>query len=196
MKQPRGLWHWLGLALLVLLVALPTTVSAATTVRVFPAAPYLVVHVTLLAAPPVTIGANAVRYFGAAPGYAAAGTQGTSPGLQGTTVVLPACAAACTDRYRPASSAAIAAGHYTDRVIFTVTQPGDAGPAVGFDLEIAVHLTTGWVFGNGYFSTGVSTGAGTSTITLRMYVDLGTAAPTVLAVEVTVNRCLSTTACP
>jgi hypothetical protein len=67
---------------------------------------------------------------------------------------------------------------------------------VGFDLEIAVHLTTGWVFGMGYFSTGVATRTGTSTVSLRMYVDLGTTAPTVLAVEVTVNRCSSTTGCP
>lgn len=196
MRKPGGLWHWLALTGLILLFALPNSASAATTLRVQPAAPYLDVHATLLAAPPVTVGANAVRYFGAAPGYDAAGVQGTSPGLEGTTVVLPACAAACTDRYRPASSVAIAAGHYTDRVIFTVVQPADTGTAVGFDLEIAVHLTTGWVFGNGYFSTGVATGAAASTVTLRMYVDLGTADPTVEAVEVAVNRCLSTTACP
>jgi hypothetical protein len=196
MRKPGGLWHWLGLAVLLLLVALPSSATAATSVRVFPAAPYKDVHLTPLAAPPVTIGAHVVRYFGAAPGYAAAGVQGSSPGLEGTTVVLAACVGACIDRYRPASSVAIAAGHYTDRVTFTVTQPGRAGPAVGFDLIIAVHLATGWVVGTGYFSTGVSTGAGTSTITLRMYVDLGTAAPTVLSVDVAVNRCLSTTACP
>ena len=196
MRQRRRLWHWLGLASLVLLVALPTSTYAATTVTAHAPDRYLVVHVTPLAAPPVTIGANAVRFFGAAPGFAAAGVQGTSPGLQGTTVVLAACVGACTDRYRPASSAAIAAGHYTDRVIFTVIQPRAGGAAVGFDLEIAVHLTTGWVFGMGYFSTGVSTGPATSTITLRIYVDLGTAAPAVEAVEAVVNRCLSTTACP
>jgi len=196
MRQPRRLWHWLGLASLVLLVALPTSTLAATTVTAHAPDRYLTQHLTPLAAPPVTVGANAVRYFAAAPGYGAGGVQGTSPGLEGTTVTLAACVGACTDRYRPASSVAIAAGHYTDRVIFTVTQPRAAGPAVGFDLEIAVHLTTGWVFGMGYFSTGVSTGAATSTITLRIYVDLGTAAPTVEAVEVTVNRCLSTTACP
>jgi hypothetical protein len=196
MRKPGGLWHWLGLAVLVLLLVLPSSASATTSIRVFPAAPYRDVRVSPLAAPPVTTGANVVRHFAAAPGYAAAGVQGTSPGLEGTTVVLPSCAAACTDRYRPASSVAIAAGHYTDRVTFTVTQPAAAGPAVGFDIDIAVHLTTGWVVGHGYFSTGVATRATTSTITLRMYVDLGTAAPTVIAVEVTVNRCLSTTACP
>ena len=196
MRGPGGLGHWLGLTLLLLLLVIPSSVSAATTVRVFHASPYLVQHVVPLAAPPVTIGANAVVHFRVAPGYAAAGVQGTSPGLQGTTVVLAACAGTCTDRYRPASSVAIAAGHYADRVLFTVTQPGRAGPAVGFDLEIAVHLATGWVFGMGYFSTGVATGAGTATINLRMYVDLGAAVPTVIAVEVTVNRCLSTTGCP
>jgi hypothetical protein len=163
---------------------------------VFPAAPYKDVHLTPLTAPPVTVGAHGIRHFGFPPGYAAAGVQGTSPGLEGTTVVLASCAAACVDNYRPASSAAIAAGHYAERVTFTVTQPGAAGPAVGFDLIIVVHLTIGWVVGTGYFSTGVSTRAATSTITLRMYVDLGAAAPIVTAVDVTVNRCLSTTACP
>jgi len=195
MKRPAGLGHWLGLAVLLLLVVLPATGSAATTVRVFHAS-YAVARITPLAAPPVTVGAHATIHYAAAPGYPAAGVQGTSPGLQGTTVVLPGCARACTDRYRPASSVAIAAGHYAERVIFTVIQPGAAGPAVGFDIAVAVHLTTGWVFGFGYFSTGVATGAATSAITLRVYVDLGTAVPAITAVEVTDNRCLSTTACP
>jgi len=191
-----GLRHWLGLVLLLLLVVLPATSSAATTLRVAPSPHFSAVRELPAAAPPVVVGANLLRHFLFAPGYAAAGTQGTSPGLQGTTVVLPGCGRACTDQYRTASSPAIVAGHYAERVTFTVTQPGAAGPAVGFDLEIAVHLTTGWVFGNGYFSTGVATGAGTSTITLRMWVDLGTAVPTVLGVVVTDNRCLVTTACP
>jgi len=196
MRRPCGLRHWFGLALLCLLFLLPSTACAATTIHVFPAEPYYLVRLTPLPAPPVTIGAHALVHFGAAPGYPAGGVQGLSVGLQGTTVVLPGCIRACTDRYRPASSVAIPAGHYAERVIFTVTQPGHAGPAVGFDLEIAVHLTTGWVFGKGYFSTGVATFPAASTVTLRMYVDLGTAAPTVSAVEVVVNRCLSTTGCP
>ncbi|MGD1100398.1 MAG: hypothetical protein ABR888_08690 [Thermoplasmata archaeon] len=196
MKRSGGGWRAFGLVVLLLLVVIPASASAATSVRTFTASHYFVAKVTPAAAPPVTIGAYAVRYMGAAPGYAAAGVQGTSSGLQGTTVVLPSCAGACTDRYRPASSPAIAAGHYTERVIFTVTQPRAAGPAVGFDVDVAVHLRTGWVSGFGYFSTGVATGAATSTISLRLYVDLGTANPTVLAVEVTVNRCTSTTGCP
>jgi len=196
MRKPVRLWQWLALTGFILLLALPSSASAATTLTVHRAAPSMDVRVALLAAPPVTVGASAVRYFGFAPGYPAAGVQGTSPGLEGTTVVLPACAGACTDRYRPASSVAIAAGHYTERVIFTVTQPVATGAAIGFDLEIAVHLTTGWVFGNGYFSTGVGTGAATSTISLRIYVDLGTAAPTVEVVRVAVNACLSTAGCP
>ena len=196
MRKAGGLRHWLGLAVLLLLVVVPASAAGATSVRTFPAAPYKDGHIVPLAAPPVTIGASAVRYFGAAPGYAAAGVQGTSPGLEGTTVVLPACTGACIDRYRPASAPAIPAGEYTERVIFTVTQPAVAGPAVGFDVDIGVHLSTGWFFGVGYFSTGVATGAATATISLRMYVPLGTVAPTVRAVEVTVNRCTSTTACP
>ena len=195
MRRSGGLRHLLGLTVLLLLVVVPATASAATTVRVFHAS-YAVVQATPLVAPPVTVGAHGVVHFRFAPGYPVAGVQGTSPGLQGTSVTLPACAGACTDRYLPASSAPIAAGHYAERVIFTVTQPRNAGPAVGFDLEIAVHLTTGWVSGSAYFSTGVATGAATSTITLRVYVDLGAALPTATAVLVTDNRCLSTAACP
>jgi len=196
MRRPRGLWQWLGLVSLLLLIALPTTASAATTVRVGPTERSLAEHLTPLAAPPVVIGAHATLRIAVAPRYAAAGVQGTSPGLQGTTVTLPSCGGACTDRYRPASSPALAANHYAERVTFAVTQPGAAGPAVGFDVQVAVHLNSGWVFGAGYFSTGVSTGAGTTAVTLRLFVDLGTAAPTLLSVEVVVNRCLSTTSCP
>jgi len=195
MRRALGFWQLLALGVALLLIVVPSTVSGATSVRVF-ASHYATVKVVLAAAPPVTIGASATRYFGAAPGYAAAGVQGNTPGLQGTTVVLPACAGACTDRYRPASSVAIAAGHYAERVIFTVTQPADTKTAVGFDVEVGVHLTTGWVFGAGYFSTGVATGAATSTISLRLYVDLGTAVPTVSAVEAVVNLCSSAGACP
>ena len=196
MRTPVGPLHWLGLAFLLLLIALPTAASAATTVRVFPAAPYHDQHLTLLPAPPVVVGAHALVHFAAPPGYGAAGVQGTTPGLQGTTVTLAGCAGVCVQRYRPASTVAIAAGHYAERTLFTVTQPGRAGPAVGFDVEVAVHLTTGWVFGKGYFSTGVATTAGTAIVRLALYVDLGTAVPTVLAVEVVDNQCLSTTACP
>lgn len=193
--RPRW-WPAAGLAFLLLLLVVPSFVSAATSVRTFTASPYSTFHPTLRAAPPVTVGAHAVVRFGFAPGYAAAGVQGSSPGLQGTTVVLASCAVACTDRYRPASSAAIAARDYTERTTFTVTQPVHTGTPVGFGLEVAVDLTTGWVVGFGYFSTGVATGATTATITLQFYVDLGTAAPTVTAVEVTVNLCGSTTGCP
>jgi hypothetical protein len=196
MRRSGSRWHGLGLVVLLLLVVVPSTASAATSVRPFTASHYYANKVTLLAAPPVVIGARAVVHLGAAPGYAAAGVQGTSSGLQGTTVVLPSCAAACTDRYRPASSVALAAGHYTERVTFTVTQPRNVGPAIGFDVDVAVHLTTGWVYGKGYFSTGVATGAATSTITLRLFVDLGTAVPTVEAVEVSLNHCTVTTGCP
>jgi hypothetical protein len=195
MRGPGGLRHWLGLAVLLLLLTLPTA-AASTTVRVFHAAPYLVERVTPLAAPPVVIGANAVVHLRFAPGYVAAGVQGNTPGLQGTTVTLAGCAGTCTVRYRPASSPAISAGHYTERVLFTVTQPGRAGPAVGFDVEVAIHLGAGWVIGTGYFSTGLATTAGTSTVRVFFYVDLGPAAPAVSAVEVVDNRCLATTACP
>jgi len=196
MRRPGGLRHWLGLAVLLLLVIIPSTVTAATTVRTLPATHYLVERVVPLAAPPVTVGAHALQLFRVTPGYPAAGVQGTMPGLQGTTVVLASCNVRCTDRYRPASSPAITVGHYAERVTFTVTQPARTGTAVGFDLEIGIQTNTGWVFGMGYFSTGLALRAATAAITLLVYVDLGTVRPTVLAVEVTVNTCLSTTGCP
>jgi len=186
----------MGIAVLLLLVVVPSMTTAATTVRTFTASNYLVETPALATLPPVTIGAHAGQRFVGAPGYAAAGTQGSSPGLQGVTVTLAACRFRCTDNYRPASSAAIAAGHYAERVTFTVTQPASTGTATGFDVEVAVHLTTGWFFGSGYFSTGRATRAVASTITLRFFVDLGTTAPTVTAVEVSVNSCLSTAGCP
>lgn len=192
-RRLRGL----GLIVVFLLLLLPGVTSAATTVRTFTGSHYFSEHIAAPAAPPVTIGAHALRHFAVAPGYVAAGVQGSSPGLEGTTVVLASCAApACTVNYRPASAPAIAAGHYTERVIFTVTQPSRTGPAVGFDVDVGVLLTTGWVFGAGYFSTGVDTLATTSTLTLRFFIDLGTAAPTVTTVEVTVNGCTTTTGCP
>jgi hypothetical protein len=186
-----------GVALLLLLVAVPSMASAATTVRVFSGSPYFSRGLTPAAPPPVTIGAHAlVRLGGVPPGYAAAGVQGPASGLEGTTLVLPPCGGACTDRYRPASSPALAARHFTERVTLTVVQPRHVGPAVGFDVEVAVHLTTGWVVGVGYFSTGLAPGATTATITLLFFIDLGAVRPTVTAVEVTVNRCTLMTGCP
>jgi hypothetical protein len=196
MRKAVGLRHLLGLALLLLLLVLPALASGATSVRAFPASPYRAERIALPSAPPLRVGAHALVRFGVAPGYAAAGVQGTSPGLQGTTVVLAACARACTDSYRPASSPAIAAGHFAERIVFAVTQPARTGTAVGFDVDIGVYTATGWVFGVGYFSTGLSTAAAASTITLRVFVDLGALRPVVTAVEVTVNTCNSTTACP
>lgn len=196
MRILRGRWHGLALALMVLLIAVPSLASGATSVRALAPSHYLVIHPALAPAPPVTIGANVRVYRGVAPGYPAGGVQGTSPGLEGTTVVLASCAAACTDNYRPASAPALPGGHYLERVTFTVVQPRHAGPATGFDLEVAVLLSTGWVVGKGYFSTGVATGATTATLTLRLFIDLGTAIPTITKVEVTVNPCGSTTTCP
>jgi len=196
MTVPRSWRHTLTLLVLLTLIIIPATTAGATTVRSFTASDYLAKKLSAPAPPPVTVGASAVFRLGAPPGYGAAGTQGSSVGLQGTTVVLPSCTAACTDRYRPASSAILAAGEYVERVSFAVTQPMRTGVAVGFDLEIAVHLTTGWVVGKGYLSTGVATGAAAATITLRIYLSLGNAAPTVTALEVVVNECTATTGCP
>ena len=196
MHSPGRWWRAVGLVVVLLLLVLPASASAATTVRVRAGSHYHAAHILPAAAPPVTIGAHARVHLGAAPGYAAAGVQGTSPGAQGSTVILAACAGACTDRYRPASAPALPAGAYVERVTFTVTQPHHAGPAIGFDVNIAVHLSTGWVFGRGYFSTGLAPGGATSTVTLNIFVNLGGAVPTVRAVEVTVDRCNATTGCP
>jgi hypothetical protein len=86
-----------------------------------------------------------------------------------------------------------------------VIAPQTATPA-GFDVQVEINFATDgnsptdYAFGSGYFDTGTSAAAGgSSSITVFVYVDLGTPAtapPTVQSVVVTLNECVSATICP
>jgi hypothetical protein len=77
--------------------------------------------------------------------------------------------------------------------------------AAGFDAQVEITYATdggsatSYAFGSGYFDTGTSTHTGGSTITVFLYVDLGTPAtnpPSIANVVVTLNSCTSATVCP
>jgi len=128
-----------------------------------------------------------------------AGTQvpGTV-GLSGTTAVLAACpASTCTDPYRGSGAARLRTNDYAEVLHLQVTQPSATGSRTGFDAELAVHLSTGWVVLRGYVSTGTHPTGAATTIDLDLYLDLGVRTPpTVLAVEVSLQGCASSTRCP
>jgi hypothetical protein len=197
-----GSRRWILPALLfVVLLVCQAIASGATTVTAHSPARYSVTHVGAPPTAPATLTAMADRVATAA--YAdlpAAGTQlAGTPGLAGTPTALPECLAApCRDRYIVASPAGLVVGDYAERGTFALTQPvAPPGVSTGFLVEIAVHLSTGWIFGRAYLATGTTTLAGGAAITLQLYVNLGTAAaPTILGVDTVVDTCTSATVCP
>jgi hypothetical protein len=86
-----------------------------------------------------------------------------------------------------------------------IIAPQTATPA-GFDAQVEINFLTdgnspnNFAFGSGYFDTGTSAATGgTSSITVFLYVDLGTLAtapPTIQSVVITLNQCVSATVCP
>lgn len=187
----------------VLLIGLLMTqgvASGATTVTTHAPAKYAVTHVGAPTAPPVSVGAigDVVANPGQA-GLGSAGTQAAGPGMTGTPLTLPACAAAaCRDRYIVASPAGLTVGDYAERAMYTVTQPvTPPGVSTGFMVEMVVHTSTGWIVGRAYVATGTTAFAGGSVITLVLFLNLGTAAaPTILGAFSVVDKCSSTTVCP
>jgi hypothetical protein len=131
---------------------------------------------------------------------ATAGTQtGGTIGLSGTPTALANCAAApCTaSNFRDASQGAQTTGNYGEQIVVDVSQPGNAGTSIGFDFSITVVASTGTIVAQGYLATGVSTGAGTETIPVFVFVDLTTTtAPVIDSLTVVFNQCSSATACP
>ncbi|MCI4340571.1 MAG: hypothetical protein L3J73_04825 [Thermoplasmata archaeon] len=133
------------------------------------------------------------------------GTQvGGATGLDGTPRALATCAAGPCPlaNFITASPATETTGNFGEQVVMTVTQPaGAAGNSVGFDMSLQVSITVGVVTSTvsaiGYLATG-TTGVGTtSTITVFLFVDLGTAsAPVINSVNVVFNQCSSAAACP
>lgn len=80
--------------------------------------------------------------------------------------------------------------------------------AAGFDAQVEINFltpggsSTDYAFGSGYFDTGTSASSATpptSSISVFLYVDLGTPAtnpPTIENVVITLNQCVSATICP
>jgi hypothetical protein len=185
---------------LVTLILLQGVASGATTLTPHPPAQYAVTHVGAALAPPVTLKAtaDAVATVGETR-FLTAGTQAAGPGMAGVPTPLPTCGGpACRDRYIVASPAGLVRGDYAEQATYTVRQPvTPPGVSSGFLIELVVHMSTGWVFGRAYLATGTTHRAGGSTITLMVYLNLGTArAPTILSVHSVVDLCTSAAVCP
>lgn len=191
----------LSAPVLVVLILLQGVAAGATTVTKFTPDRYSTNHSGSPTAPPVTVTATAdVRATAVLAGLAAAGTQATGVvGLAGTPLALPTCAlAACRDRYIVANPAGLVVGDYAEDARLTVDQPsGTTGASSGFLVELVVETSTGWTAGGAYLATGTSTRAAGATVTVLVYLNLGTAAaPTVLKVYTQVDACSSATVCP
>ena len=129
-----------------------------------------------------------------------AGTQTAGTiGLSGTTALLAGCRAGpCARQYRPAGAAALTVGHWAVEVRLAVSQPAvRLGASSGFAVEVAFHLTVGWVVAWGYFSTGTTRAATNQTVDVNVWVDLGTTIrPTSVPLELVLDRCSAATRCP
>ena len=175
--------------------------SAATSLTPRSPARYAVIQVGPPTAPPTTLVATGVvRATAALAGLLAAGTQrpGTA-GMAGTPRTLPAClVAACRDRYIVASPAGLIVRDFAERVTLTLRQPvAPPGVSTGFMVEIAIHTTAGWTVGRAYLATGTTPLPAGTTITLQLFVNLGTPfAPTILSVQTVVDNCATPTSCP
>ncbi|MCI4352782.1 MAG: hypothetical protein L3K14_05260 [Thermoplasmata archaeon] len=189
----------LGAILAVFLLNLQGEASAATSVTPQSPDPYSVTQVGAPPGAPTTLRATVVvRATAALAGLPAAGTQraGTA-GVAGVPRALPTCrVAACLDRYVVASPAGLIVRDFAERVTFTLPQPqAPPGTSTGFMVEILIHTTAGWTSGRAYLATGTTPRA--ATITLQLFVDLGTqVAPTILSVQTTVDTCSAATSCP
>lgn len=131
-------------------------------------------------------------------GSATAGVQtGGAIGISGATTALTACAVACTQNFKTANPATETTGDYGEQLVMTVSQPLNTGTSLGFDFSITVLASTGNVVAQGYLATGLATGGTGSTVTVFLFVDLGTVtAPSVTSVSVVFNQCSSAAACP
>jgi hypothetical protein len=139
----------------------------------------------------------------------AAGVQaGTGNGLNSsgaTNIELASCGGLnCSDNFTAVDSTnALNAEDMALQV--SIIAPQGATPA-GFDAQVEINFLspggspTDYAFGSGYFDTGTSMATGeTSSISVFLYVDLGTPAtnpPTIESVVITLNQCVSATVCP
>lgn len=149
----------------------------------------------------VTVQANAtIVATSALTALGAAGAQRTGAlGLAGTPTAIPGClVATCKDQFIVASPVGLTAGNYADEVNLSIRQPfALSGTSQGFLVDIEIHLSTGWFAGRAYLATGTTSFPGGSTITVLLYMNLGTtSAPTVLHRTVVVDACSTPTVCP
>jgi hypothetical protein len=138
-----------------------------------------------------------------------AGVQaGSGHGLNSsgaTNVVLASCAGLNCSGNFSAVDPTNAVSSEDMALQVAIIAPQTATPA-GFDAQVEINFatdggsSTDYAFGSGYFDTGTSTASGgTSSITVFLYVDLGTPAtapPTIENVVITLNQCVSATICP
>ncbi|MCI4323537.1 MAG: hypothetical protein L3K03_05900 [Thermoplasmata archaeon] len=135
-------------------------------------------------------------------GAPAAGAQSAGVlGIGGSTVALTSCASAstCSETFNAVNGNPASTGDVVDQIEISVTQPGNAGTAQGFDIQVSINAGVGptYTVADGYFSTGLATASGTSTVNVFLLVDLGTTTPqTVNSVSVALNSCDSATTCP
>ena len=138
-------------------------------------------------------------------GATAGGTQAAgATGLDGTPKAIATCALApCPlSNFITASPASETTGNFGEQIVMTVTQPaGAAANSVGFDMAFTISMTVGvvtsTVTGISYLATGSTGVVGTQSITVFLFVDLGTAsAPVINSVSVVFNQCSSAAACP
>lgn len=125
----------------------------------------------------------------------AAGTQGGGAGLAGTSVQLAVCAAApCAAQSFRSATPAAALGDYGEQLTLSAFQSG-ANSALGFDMAITVVTTASTVVAFAYLE--IPTSGVTETITVFLFVDLGTTtAPIVNSVSVVFNQCSTGSTCP
>jgi len=125
----------------------------------------------------------------------AAGIQGGGAGLSGTTVQLGACALApCAAQSFKAATPATTLGDYGEQLTLSAFQSA-ANSALGFDVAVTVVTTTSTVVAFAYLQ--IPTSGVTETITVFLFVDLGTTtAPIVNSVSVVFNQCTTGSTCP
>lgn len=142
-------------------------------------------------------------------GLTVAGVQpGTGNGLNssfGTNAPIASCTVAnCSGNFSAVDfTFGLAQGESALQVAIVTAQ---GTTALGFDVQVEVIYqtsipTTVYAFGSGYFDTGTTSygGHSSSSISVFLYIDLGTVAtspPSVSDVVITVNACTSATTCP
>jgi hypothetical protein len=143
-------------------------------------------------------------------GHPAGEQAGSGNGLNSsgaTNVVFSSCGGLnCSQNYSAVDSTN--AMNPEDMALQVTIIAPQTAIAAGFDAQVEINYATPggsptlYAFGSGYFDTGTSASSATpptSSISVFLYVDLGTPAtnpPTIENVVITLNQCVSATICP